>query len=113
MPTFQMSRRRFLGSAGLAGSALALSGCDAFDRLSDPDDKIRNMLEAANSLTYRVQRLLGGATTLAQEFSEADIRQPQKPNGVTAPDDAIYRDLLSGDFANWRLKVVGLIERPL
>lgn len=113
MPKLTLSRRRLLGSIGLAGPALALSGCDAFDALSDPDNEARNILEAANTLTYQVQRLLGGSHTMAPEFSEADIRQPQKPNGVTAPDDAIYKSLLSGGFASWRLDVTGLVEKPL
>ena len=90
-----------------------LSGCDVFDGLRDPDSGLRNVFESANDLTYRVQRLLGGGYTLAQEFTEADIRQPQRPNGVTAPDDAVYKGLLSKDFADWRLEVTGLVEKPL
>ena len=82
-------------------------------RLSNPDSGLRNVLESANDLTYRVQRLLGGGDALAQEFTEADIRQPQRPNGVTAPDDAVYKALLSGNFADWRLEVAGLVEKPL
>ena len=74
---------------------------------------MRNFLEGANDLTYRVQRLLAGRDALAQEFSEADIRQPQRPNGVTAPDDEIYKGLLRNDFADWRLEVAGLVEKPL
>ena len=92
---------------------MMLSGCDVFDSLSNPDNGLRNFFEGANNLTYRVQRLLGGGYTLAQEFTEADIRQPQRPNGVTAPDDAVYKGLLSGDFADWRLEVTGLVEKPL
>ena len=92
---------------------LLTSGCDAFDFLGDRDDPVRNVLESANDLTYRVQRLLAGRDALAQEFSESDIRQPQRPNGVTAPDDDTYKGLLSNDFADWRLEVAGLVERPL
>ena len=70
-------------------------------------------MEGANALTYRVQRLLAGRDALAQEFTEADIRQPQRPNGVTAPDDDTYKGLLAGNFADWRLEVAGLVEKPL
>ena len=70
-------------------------------------------MEGANGLTYRVQRLLAGRNSLAQEFTEADIRQPQRPNGVTAPDDDTYKGLLTGNFADWRLEVAGLVEKPL
>ncbi len=113
MKKFQISRRGFLTSAALGASGLALSGCDAFDSLSSTDNQVRGVLEGANNLTYRVQRLLAGRDSLAQEFTEADIRQPQRPNGVTAPDDADYRALQSQDFADWRLEVSGLVENPL
>jgi DMSO/TMAO reductase YedYZ molybdopterin-dependent catalytic subunit len=112
MPELMISRRKFL-TASMVGAGLVTSGCDAFDFLGDSDDPVRNVLERANDLTYRVQRLLAGRDALAQEFSEADIRQPQRPNGVTAPDDATYKSLLSNDFAGWRLEVAGLVERPL
>ena len=113
MQKFQINRRSFLTAAALGGSGLALSGCDVFDGLGHRDNGLRNFFESANDLTYRVQRLLGGGHTLAQEFTEADIRQPQRPNGVTAPDDAFYKGLLSKDFADWRLEVAGLVEKPL
>src|SRR5262245_7178458 len=103
MGKFRINRRAFLTTAALGGSTLALSGCDVFDDLSDPDNGLRNVLEGANDLTYHVQRLLGGGYTMAQEFTEADIRQPQRPNGVTSPDDAFYQGLLSNNFADWRL----------
>ena len=112
MPKFMISRRKFLtGSA--VGVGLLTSGCDAFDFLSDSDNSARNYMEGANGLTYRVQRLLAGRDALAQEFSESDIRQPQRPNGITAPDDAFYKNLLANNFADWRLEVAGLVEKPL
>ena len=112
MPKFMINRRKFL-TASTVGAGLIASGCDAFDFLGDSDDPVRNFLEGANDLTYRVQRLLAGRDALAQEFSESDIRQPQRPNGVTAPDDETYKSLLGNDFADWRLEVAGLVERPL
>lgn len=111
MPTLRIDRRKFLVRSGAAASGLLLAGCDVFDGL-EPDGGFRDVMERANGLTYRVQRLLG-RDALAQEFSEADIRQPQRPNGVTAPADAEYKGLLSRDFADWRLDVSGLAEKPL
>ena len=113
MQKFQLSRRKFLATAAIGASGLALSGCDAFDGISNPDSAVRQFLEGANDLTYRAQRLLVGRQALAQEFSESDIRQPMRPNGVTAPDDTTYKSLLSKGFADWRLEVTGLVERPL
>lgn len=108
-----LSRRRFLAAASVGASGLALSGCDVFDGLTNYDHPVRNFMEGANDLTYRAQRLLTGRDWLAQEFTEADIRQPQRPNGVTAPDDGVYKGLLSNDFRDWRLVVDGLVEKPL
>jgi DMSO/TMAO reductase YedYZ molybdopterin-dependent catalytic subunit len=112
MPKFTISRRKFL-TASTIGAGFFTAGCDAFDFLGDSDNSVRNFMEGANDLTYRVQRLLAGRDTLAQEFSESDIRQPQRPNGVTAPGDETYKGLLRNDFADWRLGVAGLVERPL
>lgn len=113
MKKFQINRRGFLSAAAIGLSSAALSGCDAFDSLSSTDSKARQVLEGANNLTYRVQRLLAGRDSLAQEFTEADIRQPQRPNGITAPDDEDYKALMTRGFADWRLEVTGLVENPL
>ncbi|MCO5163746.1 MAG: molybdopterin-dependent oxidoreductase [Mesorhizobium sp.] len=111
--TFQLSRRRFLTAASAAGSSLALSGCDAFDSLTRNGSTVRSVLEQANSLTYRVQRMLLSSDALAQEFSENEIRQPQRPNGVTQPADALYRSMSEGGFADYRLTVKGLVDKRL
>jgi DMSO/TMAO reductase YedYZ molybdopterin-dependent catalytic subunit len=112
MARFQISRRKFLTAAGVGTSGLLLGGCDAFDSHLGMGDGLRSFLEGANDLTHRAQRLLAG-DALAPEFTEADIRQPMRPNGVTAPDDDTYKRLLAGDFADWRLTVDGLVEKPL
>lgn len=113
MAKFEINRRKFLTAASLGATGLITSGCDILNPLSNPDNPLRNFMEGANALTYRVQRLLAGRDALAQEFTEADIRQPQRPNGVTAPDDDGYKGLLTGNFADWRLDVAGLVEKPL
>jgi DMSO/TMAO reductase YedYZ molybdopterin-dependent catalytic subunit len=108
----ELSRRRFLTGAGLGVSALALSGCKVLDGLNDYDDPLRNIMEGANTLTYRTQRFLSG-DRLAREYAKADIRQSQHANGTTNPADADYQALASGGFADWRLKVIGAVENPL
>ena len=113
MSNHLINRRKFLTAASLGASGLATSGCDAFDFLGDRDNAVRNVVESANGLTYRVQRLLAGRDALAQEYSEAEIRQPQRPNGVTMPDDDVYTGLVKDNFADWRLQVTGLVDQPL
>lgn len=108
----ELSRRRFLTGASLGVSAMALSGCKVLDDLNDYDHPLRNLMEAANGVTYRTQRFLSG-DKLAPEFTKADIRQGQRPNGTTNPDDADYQTLASAGFADWRLKIIGAVENPL
>jgi DMSO/TMAO reductase YedYZ molybdopterin-dependent catalytic subunit len=112
MAKLKITRRSLLIKAAVAGSGLALSGCNVFDGLGR-DSAVRNVLAGANNLTYRAARLVAGRNALAEEFSEADIRQPQRPNGVTAPDDDTYKSLLANGFADWRLEVTGRVDKPL
>ncbi|MDF1599162.1 molybdopterin-dependent oxidoreductase [Mesorhizobium sp. YIM 152430] len=112
MKNVSMSRRRFLTASGVAGAGLLVSGCDALDAITQRGGHMRGILESAEWLTYRAQRLLVGES-LAQEFTEADIRQPMRPNGVTHPQDADYLDLQAAGFESYRLAVEGLVERPL
>ncbi len=112
MPIETPTRRRFLRGALLGVSGTALAGCDWIDTVTRQDHPVREVLESANDLTYRVQRLLQGRNALAREFTMADIRQPQRPNGVTSPPDEDYQALQAGDFRDYRLEVTGLVEKP-
>ena len=102
-------RRRDLLQALVAIGGLALSGCDRV--ASAP--RFRSLLDAANSFTYRAQRLLIGADRLAPEYSEADISPAFRANGSTDPQDEDYLNLVDKHFADWRLKVHGLVAREL
>jgi DMSO/TMAO reductase YedYZ molybdopterin-dependent catalytic subunit len=105
MPT----RRKMI--AGLAaGAALGLSACD---RLSQSPDSL-SILDSAESLNRVVQRaLLGARGALAPEYSEADISKFFQPNGSTEPDGADYVAARQDNFANWKLAVDGLVDKPL
>ena len=110
MQKLGLSRRRFLtGSAAAAG--LPLAGC--FDAAGDRQGRVRDVLEFANSLTYRAQRLMLGSNSLAHEFSESEVRQPQRPNGTTNPQDPDYLAHVANGFADYRLAVTGLVDKPL
>lgn len=109
MTRHDLTRRRFL-RAGAA--SLLLTGCDAFDPLGSDQSRVRQVLAAANGLTYRVQRLLAG-DALAQEFAETEIRQGQRPNGSVDPDSPDYLALKASGFAGYRLTVTGAVRQPL
>jgi DMSO/TMAO reductase YedYZ molybdopterin-dependent catalytic subunit len=101
-------RRALLKAVGAIGG-LALAGCD---RLAN-EPRVRSTLDAASSLTYRVQRLLVGANRLAREYGEADISPAFRANGSTNPQDKEYLKLVGNHFVDWRLKVDGLVDREL
>jgi DMSO/TMAO reductase YedYZ molybdopterin-dependent catalytic subunit len=107
--TFSITRRRLLiGSAASLG-AIGLTGCDAVTQNSN----VQSVLELAERLTMGGQRLLVSKDKLAREFSEAEISPTFKPNGSTAPDGKDYARMMETGFADWRLKIDGLVERPV
>ena len=69
-------------------------------------------LSSAEVLNRRVQRLLGRGS-LAREFTRADITPAFKSNGTLNPPDADYQAMAATNFADWKLIVDGLVERPL
>lgn len=104
-----LHRRRLLtATAGLAGTAL-LGGCDRFAGT----DAGRRTLRAGEDANLYVQRLLMSDKTLAQEFPESMISPWFKPNGSIDPPDTAYKALAANNFADFRLKVDGLVNTPL
>ena len=97
----------------LGAAALGMSGCKVLDGANDADTTLRNAFESVGGLTYRAQRLLGGGHTLAPEYTEADIRQGQRPNGSVDPDSEDYLALKEAGFAGYSLTVTGLVDKPL
>ena len=104
-----LTRRQMLlrGSTALGG--LLLGGCD---RLSE-SPSFRRILESAESLSYHSQRLLVGRHALAREFKKSDLSPVFRSNGTSAPDTPEYNELLVDEFRQWRLKIDGLVMRPL
>jgi len=103
-----LDRRKLL----LGGAALALSGCKVFDSASDSDSALRAIFASHEGLTMPAQRALIG-DRLAREYSDADIRQGQRPNGSTNPSGAAYRQMAETAFRDYRLSVTGMVEAPL
>ncbi len=102
------SRRRLLMGLASGAGALALAGCDGLAQNAQVDGVLRQ----TEKLTLRAQRLLLGRQALAQEFSEADLSPVFRANGTQMPDSDEYARLLEHGFADWRLQVDGLVQRP-
>ncbi len=101
-------RRRFLSNTARLAAMALLAGCDRLSR----SDWFTSVLGRAEGLTRRIQRAVTPRRAMAQEFSESE-RSPVFPsNGTTKPEDPAYQALAVAQFADWRLEVGGLVERP-
>jgi len=107
--TRNISRRGWLGGAVTGLGALALSGCDRLVATAGADALVRR----TEHLTQGAQRLFLERGRLATEFTEADLSPVFRANGTSMPDSEEYAQLLDGKFADWRLRVDGLVQRPL
>ncbi|WP_242162873.1 molybdopterin-dependent oxidoreductase [Lysobacter sp. M15] len=104
---FAAKRRRFLRLSLGAGAGL-LAGCDALSQREGFVDA----LSLAEPLNRRMQRLLTG-DWLAREFPAGMISPVFKPNGSIDPRTPEYLALKAQGFAGYRLRIRGLVERPL
>jgi DMSO/TMAO reductase YedYZ molybdopterin-dependent catalytic subunit len=102
-------RRRFLGRMAALAGGLVLIGCDRLSRTT----WFPPILERAEALTQGVQRLITPRNALAKEYTEKDLSPTFRSNGTAEPDDEEYLALAQNGFADWRLEVRGLVERPL
>jgi DMSO/TMAO reductase YedYZ molybdopterin-dependent catalytic subunit len=88
---------------------LALSGCDQLSR-SQGVQRVIRVGEAANKAAQRTL-LLG--RPLAPEFAAKDLSPVFKVNGSATGFGDDYARLVSTGFADFRLSVCGLVQRPL
>jgi DMSO/TMAO reductase YedYZ molybdopterin-dependent catalytic subunit len=98
------SRRAMLAGSG----GLLLSGCDRI--VASPTAK--SVLSLGEKASRSAQRLVAG-NALAPEFSAADISPVFRVNGNTRPTAAAYLAQMERGFADWQLRVDGLVARPL
>ena len=108
MSNINLARRRWLSRALAGAGTLVLAGCD---RLND-SVWFPKVLSGAEGLNRRVHKLLGGEHSLAQEFEPKDISPTFRGNGNTNPDTAEYQEHVRSGFAQWNLKINGLVDSP-
>jgi DMSO/TMAO reductase YedYZ molybdopterin-dependent catalytic subunit len=104
--SIKIDRRTLI--AGFGGSLL-LSGCDNWSR----EESVQRVLHSSERLTMGAQRLISSNTALAREFSAAEMSPSFRSNGNRSADTPEYRAMLANGFAGYRLRVGGLVERPL
>jgi DMSO/TMAO reductase YedYZ molybdopterin-dependent catalytic subunit len=102
------NRRRFLSGIASAAGAVVLTGCD---RLSQSPG-FRRVLYVAEDVNERIQRFFLSPSSMAREFPESELSSVFRANGSTGSNDPEYVAHAATGFANWTLKVGGLVERP-
>lgn len=107
--SFFITRRRLLIGSAAGLGAIGLTGCDDLSESAN----VRNVLDMAESLTMKSQRLLVPKDRLAREFTQADLSPVFRSNGTSQPDSEEYARLSENGFADWRLKIDGMVERPV
>jgi DMSO/TMAO reductase YedYZ molybdopterin-dependent catalytic subunit len=104
-----LHRRGWLKASGAGLVGLWLAACDRLNA----SPAVTGVLQSAEGLTRRAQRLLLDRTALAKEFPASAISPDFRANGSVAPADPAYVAHAAARFADWRLVVDGLVERPL
>jgi DMSO/TMAO reductase YedYZ molybdopterin-dependent catalytic subunit len=107
-----LSRRKLILSGVAAAAGVSALGAAA--RLAEeygliPPDH-GGIYGPGESLTYAAQRLLT-RHSLAREFSRSQISKRPLANEMPPLNEAFKR-LQAGGFADWRLSVDGMVERP-
>jgi len=107
-----LSRRKLIiggiaATAGVAGLGVAARLAEKYG-LVPPDHG--GIFGIGETLTYASQRLLT-RHSLAREFSRSQISQRPFPNELAPLGDEFNR-LQAGGFADWRLTVDGMVDRP-
>jgi len=108
----KISRRKLIttglaATAGVAGLGVAAQLAEKYG-LVPPDH--RGIYGLGETLTYASQRLIT-RHSLAREFPRSYISKPPFANEMPPLNDA-YKRLQAGGFADWRLAVNGLVDRP-
>ena len=107
-----ISRRKLITgglvtAAGMAGVVAAGPLAKRYG-LIPPD--CRGAFGPGETLTYGVQRVLT-TNAMARTFPRSMISKVPFANEIAPPSDA-FRKLESGGFAEWKLAVNGMVERP-
>jgi len=101
--------RRTLVTGGALGAGLLLSGCDKLAQ----QPGFRRILFSGEKINMGLQRALMNRDALAPEFHPDQMSPVFRTNGNSNPNTADYNRHVAENFANWRLEVGGLVDRPL
>ncbi|MEG3124351.1 molybdopterin-dependent oxidoreductase [Sphingomonas sp. GB1N7] len=103
-----LTRRTLIGGAA-ASAGLLLGGCDRFAQ----NEQFRQILFSGEKINQHLQRALTDRDALAPEFRPDQMSPRFRTNGTANPGTPAYNAMVAENFAGWKLKVGGLVTRPL
>ena len=103
-----VTRRAALSTLALGTGGL-LTGCD---RLGE-SPAFRKILFAGEDMNMGFQRALSDRGALAREYALSERSPVFRSNGTRMPTGEAYARHVAENFANWRVRVTGLVARPL
>jgi len=109
MASGKIITRRVAILGGFAGAGWLVANADKLTLDSD----FARVFRAVEDWTKTAQRGLLYPERLAREYSPSDISPFFKPNGTYNPGTPEYNSHAMRNFANWRLKIDGAVEKPL
>ena len=103
-----ITRRSLVVGATLGAGAL-LTGCDKI--AANPE--ARKILFMGEDMNRGLQRALTNRNALAPEFTPTQMSPIFRSNGTRDPGTPGYSAMVANNVAEYRLKVGGLVDRPL
>jgi DMSO/TMAO reductase YedYZ molybdopterin-dependent catalytic subunit len=109
IPPDRIGRRRFIGRTAGSLATLSLSSCHVRSR----DSWLTRVLDTEVYVDEHVQPWITPPGAHGKIYTAADISHHFKSNGTHYPSNPLYRSLAKSHFANWHLKLDGLVDRPM
>lgn len=103
----KLTRRQIVNGLLLGGASLGVGL--AVNRYPVPIKSIHNISDALN---YSLHDLLISSQPLVREFTRNDLVLDFPTSGVISPRDERYQLMREANFADYRLRVDGLVENP-
>jgi DMSO/TMAO reductase YedYZ molybdopterin-dependent catalytic subunit len=101
--------RRAVLTGGALGAGLVLSGCD---KLAEQPG-FRKILFSGEKMNQGLQRALSTRHAMATEYRPDQMSPIFRTNGTANPNTPDYNAMVAANFADWRLRVGGLVATPL
>jgi len=102
-----VTRRQWLQRALGLGAAGTLAGCEKLSR-TEWFPKVLTAGEAVNQALHKTV----ARKAMAQEFTPADLSPSFRSNGTAEPENPEYMAMVANNFADYALRVDGLVEQP-